>query len=543
MRRILNALRITTSLRNTININGILHGIRCLPCFGKYISERIYGIRVFKILAMIVSVHVEIFKAFAGKLCLFLFLFFASGAISSYNELSQKTLFIYGFLVLSLGTSFTFSVFEASQESEYGVLMLGMDAKEFVLGRLIYKCASIVVGNIVFGIPAALLAGVNWYLALLLPVVGVAFRVTPLGLEMLIYSAKLSMGRRLSRKGLPVSIIGSMDLNVGIISLILVIGGAVTPFVVKRDPFLIIALIYVAVALTTIPGIFLIRRFPYGLYRTAISDEQTRKYIIKKKEYKQTHGYQRAEINSNAEVKTRSKGFKYLNDIFEKRHGKVLWGRLIGAVIGTAASISLASIFLYFELKHGTGSESVLRFVFSYHSGLFTVILLMINSGASISHAMFSSCDSAMLVYGFYRTPAALRNMFRLRMGTVIKYNLAPALMMGVYSIVVTAITGGEAYPMQYISTLLLVLVNLVFFSARHMAIYYLIQPYSSDFMIKSKLYVALSSVIFVVCFILIFIHVPVWILAGVWSIITIGYIVIAGILIYRFGPRTFRVK
>ena len=226
MRRILNALRITMSLRNTININGILHGIRSLPFFGKYISERIYGIRVFKILAMIVSVHVEIFKAFAGKLCLFLFLFFASGAISSYNELTQKTLFIYGFLVLSLGTSFTFSVFEASQESEYGVLLLGMDAKEFVLARLVYKCASIVVGNIMFGIPAALLAGVNWYLALLLPVVGVAFRVTPLGLKMLIYSAKLSMGRRLSKKGLPLSIAGSMDLNVGIISLILVVGGA-----------------------------------------------------------------------------------------------------------------------------------------------------------------------------------------------------------------------------------------------------------------------------------------------------------------------------
>ena len=67
-RDILNTLSIILRLRNTINVNGLLYGIRRLPIIGKLISDRIYGIRFIKILALIHSFNTEIFKAFAGKL-------------------------------------------------------------------------------------------------------------------------------------------------------------------------------------------------------------------------------------------------------------------------------------------------------------------------------------------------------------------------------------------------------------------------------------------------------------------------------------------
>ena len=71
MRTILNSLRIILSIRNTININSILNGIRHLPLIGKHISERIYGVRAIKIITLIFSLQIEIIKAFFGKLGMF----------------------------------------------------------------------------------------------------------------------------------------------------------------------------------------------------------------------------------------------------------------------------------------------------------------------------------------------------------------------------------------------------------------------------------------------------------------------------------------
>ena len=545
MRKILNALRITLSLRNTININEILHGIRSLPFFGKYISERIYGIRVFKILAMIISVHVEIFKVFAGKIALFLVLFFGSGAVGSMSDSLQKTVYLYGFLLVCLIATFIFNVFRTAQETEYGVFLMGMDAKTYVIARLVYKCFGVVVGYTLFGIPSALLAGVDWYLAILLPVAGVGFRVMPLGLEMAIYAAKQSAGKRFNKKGVPVSIEGNIGLNVSLVSILIIAGMIVAPLVAMNNPFPILAAVYVVSVIMVLPGILLIKRFPYGLYRTALFAERTRIQITKKEEYKKNHGYKRATIDNNTEVKTRLKGYAYLNELFEKRHGKLLWGRLIWTIIGTGVAIALASVLLRAEIKNSADikAESVLRFVFTYHSGLFTMILLLINSGASMSHAMFSSCDSTMLTYGFYKKPEALRKMFRLRTLSVIKYNAIPALMIGIFSIVVIALTGGEEYPFHYLSTLLMILIALVFFSIRHLTIYYLIQPYTSDFMIKSKLYVFLSLLLGTVFFIIIFIRSYAWVLAVIGGITTIGYYIVSNVLVYKFGPKTFRVK
>ena len=98
MRKYLNTLRIILSIRYTININEILHGIRCIPFVGKYIGEEIYGIRIVKIIATILSVNMEIIKAFFLKLLMFAFLFLASGAASSFNDYSQKILYLYGLL-------------------------------------------------------------------------------------------------------------------------------------------------------------------------------------------------------------------------------------------------------------------------------------------------------------------------------------------------------------------------------------------------------------------------------------------------------------
>ena len=540
MRTTLDSLRIILSLKNTVNINSILHGLRSLPIIGKYISEKIYNIRFIKIIAFIISIQKEILKAFLGKLGIVLFLALVSVPVSTFTNHTAATPFLYGFVYFSLIFAFFHNIFGSTVEGNYAVLMMGMDPKKYVLARLLYKTASILIGYTLFSIPAAIIVKVPWYIALLLPISAVGYTAGRLGLQMLYFSARQSGEKTVSIEG-----------NTAIITILVLIiifgGAAVSPWVVYYD-MLIVCEIAVAIGVIAAPvGLFLIRKFPYGLYRTALYAEHTKAEISKDKCKKANRGYKEyriSEIKTNDKVESRSKGFKYLNDLFIKRHGSVLYGRMMMTIAIGAVLITLASIFLHYEIKEcELPSQSTLRFLFSRHPGIFLFMLFVINSGAHMAHAMFSNCDSAMLMYGFYKDPGAIRKMYNIRCMSVIRLNIIPALMMAVFAVITLALTGGEDYAGQYIFTVLEIITAVAFFSIRHMTLYYILQPYTSDFLLKSYVYAFITFISGTFFFILIFVPINAKWLTLIGFAILISYYLASNLIIYRFGSKTFRIK
>ncbi|OQA25712.1 MAG: hypothetical protein BWY61_00909 [Firmicutes bacterium ADurb.Bin354] len=540
MRTTLDSLRIILSLKNTVNINSILHGLRSLPIIGKYISEKIYSIRFIKIIAFIISIQKEILKAFLGKLGMVLFLALVSVPVSTFTNHTAATTFLYGFVYFSLIFAFFHNIFGSTVEGNYAVLMMGMDPKKYVLARLLYKTASILIGYTLFAIPAAIIVKVPWYVALLLPISAAGLTVGRLGLQMLYFSARQSGEKTVSIEG-----------NTAIITILVLIiifgGAAVSPWVIYYD-MLLVCEIAVAIGVIAAPvGLFLIRRFPYGLYRTALYTEHTKTEISKDKCKKANRGYKEfkiSEIKTNDKVESRSKGFKYLNDLFLKRHGSVLYGRMMTTIAIGAVLITLASIFLHYEIKEWElPSQSTLRFLFSRHPGIFLFMLFVINSGAHMAHAMFSNCDSAMLMYGFYKDPGAIRKMYNIRCMSVIRLNIIPALMMAVFAVITLALTGGEDYAGQYIFTVLEIITSVAFFSIRHMTLYYILQPYTSDFLLKSYVYAFITFISGTFFFILIFVPINAKWLTLIGLAILISYYLASNLIIYRFGPKTFRIK
>ena len=540
MRTTLDSLRIILSLKNTVNINSILHGLRSLPIIGKYISEKIYSIRFIKIIAFIISIQKEILKAFLGKLGMVLFLALVSVPVSTFTNHTAATTFLYGFVYFSLIFAFFHNIFGSTVEGNYAVLMMGMDPKKYVLARLLYKTASILIGYTLFAIPAAIIVKVPWYVALLLPISAAGLTVGRLGLQMLYFSARQSGEKTVSIEG-----------NTAIITILVLIiifgGAAVSPWVIYYD-MLIVCEIAVAIGVIAAPvGLFLIRKFPYGLYRTALYAEHTKTEISKDKCKKANRGYKEyriSEIKTNDKVESRSKGFKYLNDLFIKRHSSVLYGRMMMTIAIGAVLITLASIFLHYEIKEWElPSQSTLRFLFSRHPGIFLFMLFVINSGAHMAHAMFSNCDSAMLMYGFYKDPGAIRKMYNIRCMSVIRLNIIPALMMAVFAVITLALTGGEDYAGQYIFTVLEIITAVAFFSIRHMTLYYILQPYTSDFLLKSYVYAFITFISGTFFFILIFVPINAKWLTLIGLAILISYYLASNLIIYRFGPKTFRIK
>ena len=249
-------------------------------------------------------------------------------------------------------------------------------------------------------------------------------------------------------------------------------------------------------------------------------------------------------INESEGSKRGLSGYRFLNDIFFKRHAAIFWKNQLISIVITILGVALLSVLLYLEIvKFGQPEESVLRYLFSKHPGIFIFALSVFNTGAFMSRALFASCDSSMLVYGFYRKPEALRKMFRLRAFSIFKFNMIVSLLMAAFAIVALVLTGGERYFGEYISVFITITSFTALFSLRHLTIYYILQPYSRDFMIKSKLYGYLSFISGSICFIVIFIPMSALFTAGLGIAVTALYFLIADMLVYKFGPKTLKVK
>lgn len=544
MRKTLNALRIILSIRKTIDINEILNAIRNIPVIGKFFPDEFFGLWIIKFIATVMSFISEIMKAFFGKLCIFAFIFLVSAVFSSFNETSQGTAFLFGFLAVSLAWTFLYSVFRSTPEGEYAVFHMGMDAKTYVNARFLYNAFNVVIGYTVFGIPAAIFSCVKWYLAILLPLAGLGFMAAPLGFEMSVYAIKLSRGKKKNRKGVPVSIDGNLTAN-ALISTFILIGAAIAGgLILFYDLHFIVVILYLLSVLSLVPGLLLMKKFPFNLYKTALYAEKVKMEIYKKQQKKEMGQSFEVKVNEAEESGRGLKGYRYLNDIFFKRHGNIIWKNQIISIVITVLGIALLSVFLYFEVTRTDDvTKSVLRYLFSKHPGIFIFALSVFNTGAFMSRTMFAGCDSSMLVYGFYRTPEALRKMFRLRVLSVFKYNMIPSSLMIVFAIVSIALTGGERYFGEYFSIAVTITVFTLLFSLRHLTIYYILQPYTKDFMIKSKLYGYLSFFYGCVVVIVMFIPMPAAFSAIAGIIITGLYFLIADKLIYKFAPKTFKIK
>ena len=109
-------------------------------------------------------------------------------------------------------------------------------------------------------------------------------------------------------------------------------------------------------------------------------------------------------------------GYAYFNDLFVKRHKKILWRyskKLSLIIIGVALVIGIGELF-FDEV-----GMIVQKFVLDYLP-YFIFILYSFNSSKSVVQAMFRNCDHSMLTYSFYRRPEVILSLFRLRLRSLI---------------------------------------------------------------------------------------------------------------------------
>lgn len=173
----------------------------------------------------------------------------------------------------------------------------------------------------------------------------------------------------------------------------------------------------------------------------------------------------------------------------------------------------------------------------------FVFIMYAINRGTNFTQALFMNCDHSLLTYSFYKQPDFVLRLFQIRLREIMKINAVPALIMGIGLALILFATGGTDNPLNYAVLIVSILCMSIFFSIHYLTIYYLLQPYNAGTELKSGTYRIVMTVTYAVCFFLMQLRMSILIFGIMTIVFCVIYSVVASILVYRFAPKTFRIR
>lgn len=520
----LETLRITLSLKNTYRVNGILYSLKQIPILKKILPDELYKITGFKIFANILSLIWEVISVFLGKLIYFLLMIVLA---SKLYETGEPQLFIHILTFLTfIGATLNSYMFDPSMDKYYAIVLLNIDAKKFTLVNYFYSIVKVVVSFAWFGIMFGLIGGVPIWQCLLIPFFVAGAKMTFAVINLIKYERT---GNYEAGKPLVV------------LKLILVLIMLASAYGLPAMGIIIPVPVSAAVmAVFTVTGICSVRKIlsfkDYRtVYRRILLETANSQAELKTTAVKQNHNI----ISADVTVESKKKGFEYLNEIFIKRHRKILWkpSLIVTAICAGIIVVLLVVSQIVPESKEGINGAIMNSLPLS----LF--IMYIINRGARFTQALFINCDHSLLTYSFYKQPKFILKLFWIRLREIIKINILPAIIIGAGLSLLLFTSGGTDSPLNYVIIAVSIIFLSIFFSIHFLTVYYLLQPYNAATEIKSGTYQIVNFLTYFVCYIAMQFNAPI-LYFGIASIIfCVLYTVVASVLVYKLAPKTFKIR
>ena len=522
-------LRITFSLRNTYRVNNILYALKQIPLVGRILPETLYQEPGLKILANIISVLWEIFAALIGKGAYFLILL---GAAALYPSPEKRALFLYLMVICTvLGGFVNTYMFNPTKDKYYALILLRMDARSYTLVNYGYALIKLAAAYLLFGLLLGGLVDLPVWQRVLLPLFAVGVKLF----------AAAYMLRDYEKTGN-----ASNENKVGPLYWAALFLGLAAAFGLPPIRiFLPQAAGLIFVGLGAALGAFSagrILRFAFyrEMYQELLGDwmDQMDKGGASKTASAARKQSEKA-ISADTGITSSRNGFEYLNELFIKRHQRILWraAEKIAFVCLILVLAALIALSLYPEVK-AVVNELTMQFL-----PYFVFILYAINRGTGFTQALFINCDSSLLTYSFYKKPGQILKLFRIRLREIIKINLLPAFVIGAGLAVLLFASGGTDNPVNYAVLVVSVLCMSVFFSVHYLMIYYLLQPYTAGAEMKSGTYKIVMTVTYFVCYLMMRVQMPTLIFGLMTIVFCVAYSVIACVVVYRMAPKTFKLR
>lgn len=515
-------------LRITYRVNSIIYSLKQLPLVRRLLPSALYRSRGLKRFACVIAILMEILGMFLQKGA-----YLGIVVLAPVTQLLPPDTWTAGFLHILLFLSIAGAVsnnrlFDPTRDKYYAIILMRMDARRFTVSNYIYEPAQAL--HRLCGLPGRLRRPGHPALVVRHPLP----RLLPCALKCISgwYSLRKYEKKRIIRnENSPVKAVW------GTIALCWALAFAPLAWswtlpVIGFWLFAALSLLLAAFALVYICRFRLYR----PMYQVLLSQGTSAVQLNLKKITDENY---RKSISADTAITSHKKGYAYFNELFVKRHQKLLLRYAKRMTLITLALVAAAAAALVaFPQAREVANELVLMFL-----PYFIFLIYSFNSGKSVVQAMFRNCDRSMLTYSFYRRPDVILSLFKLRLRDVILINLMPASVLALGLPLLIWLSGGTDNILVYPIVLLCIMATSAFFSIHYLTCYYLLQPYNEATETKSSTYGVVMGITYLVCFAFIYLRMDPIVFGGVMIIFSVLYAVIARILVYRLAPSTFRLR
>ena len=428
-------LKISFSLKNTYRVNGILFSLKQIPLLKRLLPATLYQVKGLKIFANILSVLWEIVSTFIGKFLYFITMVCGIGIL--YKGLPENEVFLHILLILTVIGSFVNThLFNPTKDKYYAMILMKMDAREYTLVNYFYSILKVIIGFMPFTILFGMDRGVPLWFCLLLPLCIAGMKLFAAAVTLWDYEKR---GFGYNENKLSKYVWGCIAL--------LLAAAYVPPafgFVLPAVVPMVIFLMCIPLGMASITRLTTFRDY-YAINKELLAgltnqmDSTAQAQLVKQVNEKK--------ISADTSITSSRKGFEYLNELFIKRHKKILWNstKKISYVCAFLVIAVLVGVYLLPEAKSAT-NEIVMTWL-----PYFVFIMYAINRGTNFTQALFMNCDHSLLTYSFYKQPSFILRLFQIRLREIMKINAVPALVIGIGLALILFATGGTDNPLNYV--------------------------------------------------------------------------------------------
>ena len=536
----LDTLIKSLQLKMTYSVNTFIYAIKQIPGLRKILSDRLYSLSWLKTLLTVLSVIKEILSTFiwkfvyVGIMIVLPLMLFLSGddevILPEWNAMLQA------FIFLTIAGGIVNNDFlTGSMDKYYAVFLLRMDAKKHAISNYIYLLFRFFVGFLVVGLVVTLIMELPTWYALLIPCFVVAVKLFFAAIETKIFDKKNSTKEKKyfirTKRG---TSIGYYKSTIVFLLLVAAYLPVALGFVLPENILLVIMGTGIVIG---IASVFVLKNYKNyrKAYRTAISEFMDSLSIFENAAVKMINN----QIDEKNIVSSNKSGFEFLNELFVKRHRKILWRSSRNTAIGIAI-VTLVALLAMIIIP--VASE-VVRVLITERLPMVAFAMYVLNKGQGYTRALFTNCDHSLLTYPVYRKGENILKLFRIRLREISKINLLPSAALAAGLSILLFFSGGPDNPIFYLVVIVSVIALGIFFSVHYLAMYYLLQPFTVNTEIKSGLYQIIMALTYIVCYMMMQLDIPPMWFGMVTIVFCVIYSIVASIMAYSLAPKTFRIK
>lgn len=525
-------------------VNVLLYYVRKLPFVGEKIPYRLYGETDIKKAIGAIPVVFSVIGAFVGTFLYFLLMIkLPANWIQGFWEkegifVDQKAVMVYLFLIFSfLPGSFLVSNLTEGAKKDYVLLhVMRIPAVQYYRSKMVLKG---VKDTICFLVPL-LWFGFGAESAL--------FVVSLFFTRYIGHAGILQHYRHSEKKGKKVfwKSLGKTFLMFGII---LALGYGVAAAVPRLffDRY-VMAEVVVFLSFTLVGMFCFSKVWKYGGYTIFAKRMVSLKDFLEQddavKEARAADVQIQDKDISKEELRSRKyeekEGYDYLNAIFFERHKRIVSRAVKSRIIIILAVGLIGAVALLFV------GEQMKQKTFEAMTQMMPVMVFVMyleSTGGRICKAMFFNCDISLLKYGYYREADAILKNFKIRLRKLLMLDAVPAAIICGMILLWTLLCGEILAVWKVIPLMAGSLLLSAFFCLFHLFMYYITQPYTEEKTVKSPIFSVVNALVYFGCYLCLQIQTGSWLFTLGVLAVTIIFIPLSYFCVFRFAPKTFKIR